>query len=77
MPADIHKGVVTQTRPCNILQYFTAEKNFQMKKCNIFLIFAFLAQIIDRGYTLEPPASLSKAMVKQGPVVIMRFSEAM
>ena len=26
--------------------------NFQMKKCEIFLIFA---QNIDRGYTLEPP----------------------
>ena len=26
--------------------------NFQMKKCNSFLIFA---QNIDRGYTLEPP----------------------
>ena len=26
--------------------------NFQMKKCDIFLIFG---QNIDRGYTLEPP----------------------
>ena len=26
--------------------------NFQMKKCDIFLIFA---QNIDRGYILEPP----------------------
>ena len=26
--------------------------NFQMKKCDIFLIFA---QNIDRGYSLEPP----------------------
>ena len=26
--------------------------NFQMKKCDIFLIFA---QSIDRGYTLKPP----------------------
>ena len=26
--------------------------NFQMKNCDIFLIFA---QNIDRGYTLEPP----------------------
>ena len=45
---------ITQTCPCNILQYFTAVKNgyFQMKKCEIFLIFA---QNIDRGYTLEPP----------------------
>ena len=42
--------------PCNILQYFTAEKNvnFQMKKCDIFLI---SAQSIDRGYTLEPSHS--------------------
>ena len=28
--------------------------NFQMKNCDIFLIFA---QIIDRGYTLERPHS--------------------
>ena len=27
-------------------------ENFQMKNCDIFLIFA---QNIDRGYTLEPP----------------------
>ena len=34
------------------VQYFTAENgNFQMEKCDIFLIFA---QNIDRGYTLEP-----------------------
>ena len=26
--------------------------NYQMKKCDIFLIFA---QNMDRGYTLEPP----------------------
>ena len=44
---------ITQTRPCNIQQYLTAEKNvhFQMKTFNIFLIFA---QNIDCGYTLEP-----------------------
>ena len=38
----------------NIQQFFTAGKNgtFQMKKCDIFLIFA---QNIDRGYALEPP----------------------
>ena len=45
---------ITQTYPCNILQYFTAEKNdnFQVKNCDIFLIYA---QNIDCGYTLEPP----------------------
>ena len=45
---------ITQTCPCNLLQYFTAEKNdnFQMKIFDIFLIFA---QNIDSGYTLEPP----------------------
>ena len=33
---------IRQTRPCNIQQYFTAVKNdnFQMKNCDIFLIFA-------------------------------------
>ena len=43
---------ITQTRPCNIQQYFTAVKNvhFQMKFVNIFLIFA---QNIDCGYTLD------------------------
>ena len=46
--------IITKTRPCNILHYFTAVKNddFQMKNCNMFLIFA---QNIDFGYTLEPP----------------------
>ena len=36
------------------LRYFTAIKNdnFQMKICDIFLIFA---QNIDHGYTLDPP----------------------
>ena len=50
----VGKGYITQTRPCNILHFFTAEKNdnFQMKNCDIFLIFA---QNIDCGYTLEPP----------------------
>ena len=45
---------ITQTCPCNILQYFTALKNdnFQMKIVDNFLIFA---QNIDCGYTLEPP----------------------
>ena len=45
---------ITQTHPCNILQYFMAVKiyNFQMKNCDIFLIFA---QNIDCGYTLELP----------------------
>ena len=33
--------IVTKTRPCIILQFFTVVKkdNFQMKKCDIFLIF--------------------------------------
>ena len=45
---------ITKTRPCNILQFFTPVKNdnFQMKNCDVFLIFA---QNIDCGYTLEPP----------------------
>ena len=45
---------ITQTCLYNIQQYFTAVKNnnFQMKNCDIFLIFA---QNIDCGYTLEPP----------------------
>ena len=45
---------ITKTSPCNILQLFTAviNDNFQMKNCDIFLIFA---PNIDRGYTLEPP----------------------
>ena len=49
-----HAVYITQTRLCNILQYVTFVKfdNFQMKKCDIFLI---LPQNIDRGYTLEPP----------------------
>ena len=39
---------------CNILRYFTAVKtdNFQMKNCDIFLIFA---QNINCGYKLEQP----------------------
>ena len=45
---------ITITHLCNILRFFTAVKNdnFQMKNCDIFLIFA---QNIDRGYTLGPP----------------------
>ena len=45
---------ITQTCPCNIQQYFMAVKIviFQMKKCDVFLIFA---QNIDCGYTLKPP----------------------
>ena len=37
-----HNGI-TKTRPCSILQFFTAVKkfNFQMKKCEVFLIFAY------------------------------------
>ena len=52
---------ITQTCPCNILQYFTAVKIriFRWKKCDIFWkkcdIFLIFAQNIDRGYMLEPP----------------------
>ena len=37
--------VITKTRPCNILQFFTVVKkdNFQMKNCVVFLIFAYEA----------------------------------
>ena len=47
--------IITQTCPCNILQYFMAVKNgnFQMEKCDIFS--PFFAQNIDGGYTLEQP----------------------
>ena len=47
------ESIITQTRPCNIQQYFTAVKMliFQIIFKNIFLIFA---QNIDCGYTLEP-----------------------
>ena len=46
--------LITQTRPCNIQQYFTAVKMFIFRRFfkNIFLVFA---QNIDCGYTLEPP----------------------
>ena len=37
---------------CNIIFHGYKIDNFQMKNCDIFLIFA---QNIDRGYTLEPP----------------------
>ena len=45
---------ITQTCLFNILRYFTTVKMkiFQVKNCDIFLIFA---QNIDCGYTLEPP----------------------
>ena len=51
---NISKNIhITKTRPCNILQYFTdVNLNFQMKKCDIFVIFS---QNIDCEYTLEPP----------------------
>ena len=44
---------IMKTCPCNIQQLFTALKkdNFQMKNCDVFLIFA---QNIDCGYMLEP-----------------------
>ena len=40
----------------NVIFYSCKNDNFQMKKCDIFLIFA---QNIDRGYTLEPEAVLT------------------
>ena len=44
---------ITQTSPCNILQYYTAEKNGNLNiTSDNFPIFA---QNIDRGNTLEPP----------------------
>ena len=44
---------ITQTCPCNILQYFTAAK---MKKLdNFFDNFLIFAQNIDCGCTLEQP----------------------
>ena len=45
---------ITKTRPCKILQFFTAVKPiiFRRKNCDVFLIFA---QNINCGYTLELP----------------------
>ena len=42
---------ITKTRPCNVLQFFTAVKNdnFQMKNFDVFF---FFAQNIDCGYTV-------------------------
>ena len=45
---------ITQTRPCNILQYFTAVKMIIFKR-KIVIFFLIFAQNIDCGYTLEPP----------------------
>ena len=48
----VNSGIgITQTFPCNILQYFKAVKMviFRWKKCDIF------AQNIDHGNLLEPP----------------------
>ena len=45
--------MITQTRPCNIQQYFTAVKMLIFRFfLNSFLIYA---QNNDCGYTLEPP----------------------
>ena len=46
--------IITKTRPCNILQFFTAVKkdHFQMENVDFFLNFA---QNIDCGFMLEPP----------------------
>ena len=46
--------LITKTCPCDKQQIFHGCKkdNFQMKNCDVFLIFA---QNIDCGYTLEPP----------------------
>ena len=45
--SEVVSSFITKTRPCNILLYFHGCKkdNFQMKNCDIFLIFA---QNIDR-----------------------------
>ena len=49
---ELKQSDIAKTCPCNIQQLFTALKvNFQMKNCDIFLLFA---QNIDCGYTLEP-----------------------
>ena len=45
---------ITQTCPCNILQYFTAVKIVIFRWKNV-IFFLFLFLHIDRGYTLEPP----------------------
>ena len=46
-------GGITQTRQCNIQQYFTAVKMFIFRF--FYYIFLTFAQNIDCGYTLEPP----------------------
>ena len=45
----LHFVHITKTCLCNVLQFFMAVKkiNFQMKNCDVFLIFA---QNIDCGY---------------------------
>ena len=46
---------ITQTCPCNILQYFTVVKKVIFKWKNVILFLFLLKTNIDRGYTLEPP----------------------
>ena len=54
----LKSGILSFFHYANMPEQYTAilhgckNDNFQMKKCDIFLIFA---QNIDRGYTLEPP----------------------
>ena len=54
----VHKNVLLVLHYANMPMQYTAmffgwkNVNFQMKNCDIFLIFA---QNIDCGYTLEPP----------------------
>ena len=57
-----HAKDITKTRPYDIQQFFTVVKkdDFQMKHCDIFLIFA---QNIDCGYTLDPPQSKNKKIM--------------
>ena len=43
--------IITKTRPCNILQFFTAVKMTIL----VDFFFHIFAQNIDCGYTLEPP----------------------
>ena len=55
--------VITKTCPCNKQSYFEHKKNenFQLKNFDFF--FLIFAQMIDCGYTLEPPHRLGKAVL--------------
>ena len=47
-----NKYSITKTRLFKYIENFTKNENFQVKKSDIFHIFA---QNIDCGYSLEPP----------------------